>query len=148
LWTRWRRLLGCRLEWMSSTSPDVWLLFQAFETRNGMFLGCFVPGPVANERHFFVGWFQSSWKLKPSGTGRSGPHSELIERGLKVTLILRYVLFLEREYWSNSLVYIPVPCTCIIDIARFNANMWQRELEQLLTNYEGFESIFLFFNPF
>jgi hypothetical protein len=38
-----------RLEWMSSTGLGMWLLFQAFETGNGLFLGYFVPRLVLNE---------------------------------------------------------------------------------------------------
>jgi hypothetical protein len=69
-------------ERMSSTSAKVWSTFQAFVAGNGSFLGRFLPGPVLNEQQFFAGWFQFGWKKNPSGTGRSGPHSEETERGL------------------------------------------------------------------
>jgi hypothetical protein len=70
-------------ERMSSTSSKVWSTFQAFAAGNGSFLGRFLPGPVLNEQQFFASWFQFGWKKNPSGTGRSGPHSEETERGLK-----------------------------------------------------------------
>jgi hypothetical protein len=66
---------------MGSTGQEMWSLFQVFEVGNGSFLARSIPGLTQNEQHSFAGRFQSDWKNKTGGIGRSGPHSETTERG-------------------------------------------------------------------